>query len=408
MKIKKIGLMIMTLFFAIHGISQNNNVVSAALEYQKYETEFYGQNFNKAKEHLIEAKKFIDPAMTHESTKMDAKAHYYNVMINFGLLEISGIDESNELEAFTKNPDSIINVISSSIEIAGTKRRWKGETDDFFNKKIIQSVSMGEMMFEAKNFELSFYAFAGAYQVKKIAKLEEERINRMKTNAIIAARNYIDTLEKTGETETALEFVSKGLEVIPGSEDLAIAGVNLALANNDLETAEEFFNVAAEAAPDNKVLFSNMGSIYLTVADKAYNEFVQMNISDEGYEEKSEEVEYLYAKAETHLKKALEIDGEYAEAAYNLGVLYLGRADKLRTTASQMDLNDQNYNKTMMESQEMYKKAIEPLEIYIATDPHNVGVLNVLFQVHRNAGNDDKAMEYRKRAQEAEAGQGAE
>lgn len=408
MKIKKIGLMIMTLFFAIHGISQNNNVVSAALEYQKYETEFYGQNFNKAKEHLIEAKKFIDPAMTHESTKMDAKAHYYYVIINFGLLEISGIDESNELEAFTKNPDSILNVISSSIEIAGTKRRWKGETDDFFNKKIIQSVSMGEMMFEAKNFELSFYAFAGAYQVKKIAKLEEERINRMKTNAIIAARNYIDTLEKTGETETALEFVSKGLEVIPGSEDLAIAGVNLALANNDLETAEEFFNVAAEAAPDNKVLFSNMGSIYLTVADKAYNEFVQMNISDEGYEEKSEEVEYLYAKAETHLKKALEIDGEYAEAAYNLGVLYLGRADKLRTTASQMDLNDQNYNKTMMESQEMYKKAIEPLEIYIATDPHNVGVLNVLFQVHRNAGNDDKAMEYRKRAQEAEAGQGAE
>src|SRR5690554_8236052 len=102
--------------------------------------------------------------MTHESTKMDAKAHYYNVMINFGLLEISSIDESNELEAFTKNPDSILNVISSSIEIAGTKRRWKGETDDFFNKKIIQSVSTGEMMFEAKNFELSFNVFQVPYK----------------------------------------------------------------------------------------------------------------------------------------------------------------------------------------------------------------------------------------------------
>lgn len=199
-----------------------------------------------------------------------------------------------------------------------------------------------------------------------------------------------------------MEFVTLALELIPGSEELAIAGVNLALSNNDLNKAEEFFMVAAEADPENKILFSNMGSIYLTVADKAYNEFIEMKISDEGYQAKSDEVEELYTKAEDNLKKSLTIDKAYAEAAYNLGVLYLGRADKLRTTASQMDFNNPNYDKMMLESQEMYKKAIEPLEIYIEQDPNNAGVLNVLFQVHRNAGNNDKAMEYRERAQKAE------
>lgn len=401
MKLSKIGLMTVTLLIAAQGISQNNNVVSAALEYQKYEPALASQDIEKAKEYLLGAKQYIDPALTHETTRMDAKTHYYNVMINYGLIELASADTSGDLDVYKNNADSIVEVISNSIDIAATKRRWKGETDDFFNRRISQSIMIGETMFNAKNYEFSFYGFAGAYKVKEIAKIEEEQ-DLMESNAIIAARNYLDTLSKTGETEKALEFVTLALELIPGSEELAIAGVNLALSNNDLNKAEEFFMVAAEADPENKILFSNMGSIYLTVADKAYNEFIEMKISDEGYQAKSDEVEELYTKAEDNLKKSLTIDKAYAEAAYNLGVLYLGRADKLRTTASQMDFNNPNYDKMMLESQEMYKKAIEPLEIYIEQDPNNAGVLNVLFQVHRNAGNNDKAMEYRERAQKAE------
>src|SRR5690554_8091396 len=92
--------------------------------------------------------------------------------------------------------------------------------------------------------------------------------------------------------------------MFPKSEELAIAGVNLALSNNDLNKAEEFFNAAAEVSPKNKVLFSDMGSIYLTAADKAYNEFARMEITAEGYQQKSDEVEDLYAKAEKKIGRA--------------------------------------------------------------------------------------------------------
>lgn len=400
MKLNKVrlGVIASTLFIAAQSFGQSNNVISAAIEYNKYEPAFMQQDLKKAKEHLLEAKAFIDPAMKHESTINDEKANYYNAMINYSLVELSALGENEDLKIYQN--DSIVDVISESVKKTASKRRWKGEMDDFFNRKVSQAIMLGEMMFKQKNFEMAYAGFAGAYQVKVIAGIEEER-DAMRTNAIIAARNYIDTLEKSNESEKAMEFITASLEMFPKSEELAIAGVNLALSNNDLNKAEEFFNAAAEVSPKNKVLFSNMGSIYLTAADKAYNEFARMEITAEGYQQKSDEVEDLYAKAEKNLERAIEIDPEYAEAAYNLGVLYLGRGEKLKTTAAQMDFNNPDYERISQRSQEMYKKAISPLEIYIKQDPKNSGVLNVLFQVHRNAGNNEKALEYKRRAEAA-------
>lgn len=399
----KIGLVATTLFFATQGFSQTNNVVSAGISYKGYESALYMQNdLKKAKANLLDAKKYIDPAMLDEKTKVDPKAHYYNVLINFGLIGLAGIDETGELDVYKNSGDSILNVIKSSVEIANSNRRWKAELTDFFNGQTRQAVQGGNMMFEQKKYDMAFAGFAGAYQIKKIAGIKED-LEAMEENSIISARNYLDTLSKEGKTEDAMEFVTNALIIFPGNEVLAIEGVNLALSIKDLEKAEEYFNIAAAAAPDNKALFSNMGSIYLTEADKNYTDFQKMSITDAGYQEKSDKVESLYSKAETNLKKALEIDANYVEAAYNLGVLYLGRGEKLKTEASQMDFNNPDYNKVNERSLEMYKNAIGPLEVYIKNDPKNVGVLNVLFQVHRHAGNDEKAMEYRKRAQEIEA-----
>jgi hypothetical protein len=401
MKLNKINIVVLlsTFFVGAQGFSQNNNVVSAALEFQKFEPAFEQKKLEEAKAYLLEAKTYIDPAMKDESTKTDPKANYYNAVINYSLMEFSDLKGAEDLKVY-QNTDSIGTVIEKSIELASTKRRYLGDVEIFFNRKIAQAVTRGEKMFKQKNYESAFAGFAGAYQMKKIAKIKEEQED-MKTNAIIAGRNYIDTLSKSGESEKAMKFISNALELFPASEDLAIAGVNIALQNDDLEKAEGYFDAAAKNSPENKLLFSSMGSIYLTAADKAYNEFAEMEITDDGYQSKSDEVEELYAKAEGNLQRAIKIDPEYAEAAYNLGVLYLGRGEKLKTTASQMDFNNPDYDEVNKRSQDMYKKAIGPLEIYINQDPNNSGVLNVLFQVHRNTGNTEKALEYKKRADDA-------
>lgn len=400
LKIRTLGALSLMLVFGGVSYAQSSNVVSAALEFKKFETSLMMQKADEAKENIIEAKRYIDPAMNDATTNTDPKAHYYNALINFGIIQIAGMDESEEMEVY-RNQDSIIGVIRNSIEVASSKKRWKQELDDYFNAKVQQAEMIGQMMFKQKQYEMAFLGFASGYQIKDIAGIEEGKED-FRVNSIISARNVIDTLVKQEKTDKALEFISAALELFPKSEEIAIEGVNLALSQDNLEKAEEYFNNAAEAAPTNKALFANMGSIFLTTADKAYRELTEIGLEDPGYGTKSDEVESLYAKAEKNLKKALELDPKYAEAAYNLGVLYLGKGEKLKTTAAQMDFNNPNYEKVSEESKQMFENAIAPLEIYIEQDPNNAGVLQVLFQVHRNAGNTEKALEYKRRAEEVE------
>lgn len=391
-----------TLLIGVQTMAQNKNVVSAAIEYKNYRPALMKGDFDEAKKVLLESKGLIDKAMNHEDTKNDEKANYYNAIINYSLVELSSVGKVDGLEVYQN--DSIIDVIKGSIIKASEKRRYRLNIKDFVNRKVSQAVMIGQSSFESKNYKTAFAGFAGAYMLKDMADIEEER-DAMKQNAIIAGSRYIDTLKKQEKTEEAYTFIEGALESFPESAELAISGVNIALKDNSLEKAEQFFNSAAKADPENKELFSSMGSIYLTAAKKSYKEFTEMDITDDGYQDKSDEMEELYSKAEKHLKRALEIDPDYAGASYNLGVLYLGRAGKLKSTAGKMKLNNPDFESTKKRSDKFYKKAIDPLEDYIKTDPNNAGVLQVLFEVHGNAGNIDKAMEYRKRAKEAAAKQ---
>jgi tetratricopeptide (TPR) repeat protein len=392
----KVALVGASMLVGIALSAQNRNVVSAALEYKKYTPALYSQDFDEAKKVLLEAKNFIDPAMKHESTKDDEKAHYYNAVIYFGLVELSSMEENKDLKDLQS--EETMEMIKESMLIAYNSRKYKRDVEDFVNQKVSMANMAGKTYFEKEKYQMAYAGFAGAYELQKMIDIEDED---MKTNALISAKNEVATLKKEGKADEALDFIESTREIFPTNADLAIEGVNIALDNGNMAKAEEFFNAAAEVDPDNKLLFSSMGSIYLSSADKAYAELNTMEVTDDGYPVKAAEVEGLYKKAEDNLKRALEIDPEYLDASYNLGVLYLGRGEKLTQKANQMDFNDPQYKPTKKKSEEMYKKAIDPLEVYIKQDPNNVGVLTVLFQVHRKAGNTDTALEYKKRADEA-------
>lgn len=395
MNLKTVRIALLTTVVAIStNISaQNSNVVSAAIEYKKYTPALMQQKMDEAKEVILEAKSFIDPAMEHEDTKNDEKANYYNGVIYFGLIELSS--QFEDLEKYQS--EETMEEIKASFAIAMEDRKYKREVEDFVERKVSQAMTIGQMLFQQKNFEMAYAGFAGAYELQKLVDVEDED---MKNNAIISARNYIDTLQKQEENEKAIEFIKQVSESFPKNAQIAIQGVNVALDMNDMEQAEKFFNAAAKADPTNKALFSTMGSIYLANADQGFAELQSMDITDGGYPAKVEEVEELYTKAQTNLKKAIEIDPKYQDALYNLGVLYLGRGQKIEKKAKQMDFNDPSYESTMAKSEEMYKNAIEPLEAFIEQEPNNAGVLQVLYQVHRRAGNNEEFKKYKQRFDE--------
>ena len=392
----RIGLLSGLLIISIGINAQNSNVVSAAIEYKKYEPELLQGNLDKAKEIILEAKNFIDPAMKHEDTKNDEKANMYNGKIYFALAELSGRYEDLKEYQTEENME----MIKTSFKKAMESRKYSREVETFVKRKSNQAANMSSMAFQSKKFDIAYVGFISAYELEQmIGETDED----MKQNALYAGLNYLDTLKKQGENEKIVEFVKVARENFPKNTSFAIEGVNAALATGDMTQAEKFFAAAAKADPENKALFSSMGSIYLASADEGFMELQEMDITDSNYPANAEEVESLYAKAEGNLERAIEIDGTYLDALYNLGVLYLGRGQKLEQKAKQMDYNDPSYNDVISKSEEMYKKAINPLEKYIEAEPDNAAVLQVLFQVHRRAGNSEKAIEYKKRFEAAQS-----
>lgn len=376
--------------------AQKTNVVSAAVEYQKYEKAFAFQKFDDARKALETAKTYIDPAIQDPSTKEDPKAHLYNAKIYFGLIELSSLPNNEDLQDLQS--EETMDMIKKSLSIARDNRKFKRDAEDFVNQKVQQATMIGTMMFEQESFDMAFAGFAGAFELHKMLDVED---GDLKNNAIVSAQNAIKRFKEKEQLEEALTFINQVTNVFPNSTEITIQGVNIALDMGDMERAEEFFNAAAASDPENALLFASMGSIYLAAGDELSAKLQGMQVSDPNFSEVFDKIEIFYGKAESNLQKALTIDQKNTDAAYNLGVLYLGKGEKLTLEANQMDFNDPRYNETIEKSEEMYRKAIEPLELFIAQYPNEAGVLQVLFQVHRKAGNTEKALEYKRRAEEA-------
>lgn len=377
--------------------AQKSNVVSAAVEYKKFDMAFYGGNMEEATSVLLNCKEYIDPAMNDESTKDDPKAHYYNGIIHFGLMIVSSAQPENEvLKQFQSEETK--EIVERSLKFAHDDRKYKAEVESYIDRWVSMMSMQGSMMFEKKEYDVAFAGFGGAYALRQMIDIEDED---MKNNALVSAKNAVITMKNEGKTKEALEFIESTQELLPDNPDLAIEGINLSFELGEFEKAESFIAAVVKVNPEDKQLFASIGRIFLTNADTQKKTLMEMDIYSPDYATQSSKVDELYAKAETNLKKALEIDPKYADAAYDLGVLYLGLGETMKERVRQLDYEDPNREELEKKSEELYAQAAVPLEIYVEQDPNNAAVLRVLYQVYYNAGNTEKALEYKKRSEEA-------
>ena len=175
--------------------------------------------------------------------------------------------------------------------------------------------------------------------------------------------------------DKAKEILAKGRAKLGNDKTILLEQVRLNMTLGDNVAAEKSLNDAIAADPKNKQLHYIIGTIY----------------TDLGQNEKAEEA----------LLKALEIDPNYMEAQYNLGAHYVTWATTMRDKANDLDPNDFNYDVMLSKSQELYKKALGPLEKYIDKQPNDANVLLILFQINQNLGNTEKAQDYKARYDKA-------
>ena len=179
-------------------------------------------------------------------------------------------------------------------------------------------------------------------------------------------------LRKDKKIAEAKEVIAMGRKKYPSDRGMLLELVNASLDEGNSAEAEKSLQEAIAADPKNKQLYYVIGTIYIDLKEND--------------------------KAEAALNKAIELDPNYTDAQYQLGAHLVGVAGNLKEEASRLKLGDPNYDVMLAKGDEYYKKAVVPLEAYIAKNPNDKEVLTILFQIHKSLKNTDKAMEYKKRA----------
>lgn len=397
MKNGLLGLAIVTgSLLSTSSFAQKTVETSAALEYKKYNEALMKGDVESAKKSLIKAKDFVDQAAGHPDTKESAKTLYYKGQIYSNFLTLGMISQdTNFMKSAGENAyDDAIAAFKLGYNVPNGK--FDGEIKDaVFGKKMeiekftgalyqmgkyneaLELYDVQVSLSDAINLVDSLSTFNAGICAEKAENftIAAQRYKRCAEIGYKAPEIYVlasSTLRKDKKTAEAKAIIIEGRKKYPSDRGMLLELVNTSIDEGNSEEAEKSLQEAIAADPKNKQLYYVIGTIYI---DLKQND-----------------------KAEAALNKAIELDPNYADAQYQLGAYLLGVAGSIKDQANSLKFGDVNYDILMAQSDEYYKKALIPLESYISKQPDDKDVLTILFQIHKNLKNTEKALDYKKRA----------
>jgi len=386
-----------TLFSTVT-FGQKANETSAALEYIKFKDNMQmvmmgSGNMETGQTALKKAKEFIDLAAENESTKKSPKTLFYKGEIYTAYLLAFGMDTVLMKEHGEEYLNTGLESYKQSLAVSS---KFKTDIEESINQKkglfgmgINQMYDKGMYKETAEAYEFQVrlsdvlgqvdtssiynaaicYDRANEYDEAAVNYLKLAKMNYKATQNYIRASGLYRKQKKYAEAKALIEDARKSN---PLDKDLLLELVNTSIDAGDAAGAETALAEAIASDPNNKQLHYTIGTIYI---DLKKNE-----------------------QAEASLRKSLEIDPNYQDALYQLGAHLVTWAGDTRAAANQLKFGDKNYDKMVIQSDDLYRKALEPLEKYITISPNDKTVLTILSQLHRNLGDMNKSAEYKKRA----------
>ncbi len=382
--------------------AQNVNVTGAALEFNT----FYGcfmqaaQSNNEkgmleCRESYVKARTYIDKAAADPSTENSPKMFLYKGKIYITSMYAYATDTaymSANKEKFEKDFEEGL----VSLKKAYQDKKFKSETQDFVNQNLFQYNAGASMMYKKENYleaggayeliyrfndvvgkvdTLNLYNAAISYQQGKKYEMAAEKFKQLAGLGYKPGesyRNAISNLLEAKKIDEVKVLIEEAIKKYPKDIDVLTAGVNYYFSVNDLESASGLLDKAVEQDPTNHVMFYNIGTITLSSGD--------------------------FDKAEKALKRAIELKADYPEAYYQLGAVYINKYGSLVKQMDNLKTNDPKYKELETASEESIKNAVAPLEKYLEKNPNDKETLLNMVKVYRSIGNNEKAIEYKKRA----------
>lgn len=376
----KIVFLALTIAVSINVSAQKSNVQNAYKSLKK--------------DKIPEAIEYIELAAKNEATSNDVKMHNYRGLIYFEVHsnpEYRSLDKmailkcANSWQAMYNHPkvgkwfdDDLIN---SNITKAGVGLYNKGielyTKKDFDNSKLLynkifdlfpldesKSLSRSNVTKEAVNLNL-YYACAAQGDLSGSKVYLQELIDASYQDPQIYA--YMSEIyEREDNTEKALAIIKEGREYFDTDVNLIISELNFYLASEDFVKAEELLRVAVKEDPNNEKLFFALGTSYDKLGD--------------------------FDKALEAYKEAVDIDPDYYDANYNLGIMCYNKGGLLNNEAN----NTRDFDKAdaiKAKAESIMLKGLPYMEACYRLQPDDKNILIVLKELYYRNGDDLKYKE---------------
>ena len=180
-------------------------------------------------------------------------------------------------------------------------------------------------------------------------------------------KDVADSVKAMQYLENSITTLNDGLAKYPENSSMQVALTSSYIAADKIDVAIISAEKLVEKDPLNKAYRYNYGVLLLNVEE--------------------------YAKAETQLLKAIEIDPDYENAIYNIGVTYVKWGTAMNKEAEKQGVISEDYKKK-------YEAALPYLEKVVEKDPTNIAIWELLGKVYSVLGMNDDASNAFKKADE--------
>ncbi len=360
---KHITLVSITLILSLSVAIAQKSKVSAALSL------ITNQSFETAKEKL-------DEAAVHEKTKDWPKTYYaygvfYHELFKSDKEDLKG-QYGNLLEEAYKN-------YKKSFELDSLNKLSNQVVDlnlyDFYNKLFTQGIDL----FNAENYTDAGKLWEYAIDIRQYSTLMNITIDTstMYNIAIAAMRG--------GDNDRAIEYFKKVTEYGYNGGNTYVLIKNSYLAKKDSVMAEKTLQEGFERYPEDQNVLIELINFYLT-AGNSQNALDYLAVAKEKdptnssfYHAEGTLYDKMgdFDKSIASYNKAIELNPEFFDSYYNLGVLYFNKAVKIAEEAN-MTLDDKKYAKLKTEADVVFNQAVPLFEKCHELNPNDMSTMDNL------------------------------
>jgi tetratricopeptide (TPR) repeat protein len=251
--------------------------------------------------------------------------------------------------------------LSKDFNTLGIEQFGKKEYEAAFNAFASISVINAQPVMGGYIDTFSLYnAGLSAYNAKKF----DETINFLERAKAVnhPEPNLYVLLEQSychqGDSAKGISTLEEGFKRFPNSDLVQIELINYFLSKNESEKALNYLKMAQQADPKNMSFIFVEGTLYDKMGDTE--------------------------KAVETYNRCVELDPNFFDAYYNIGVVYYNKAVKLTEEASKIDIKNQKaYEEKKAEADEEFKKAIPYMEKAHGINPAETSTMQILKNLYK-------------------------